>query len=78
MKCGKNGDCPQKAKSLSLPRPGKELRLSKEDKLILERKKNAITLRPIVKLSKLRGMDKIERATSYWSGLKVETLYLNG
>jgi len=41
----------------------KELKLSKGDKLLLERKGDAIILRPMVKLSKLRGVDKIEKAS---------------
>ena len=41
----------------------KELKLSKGDKLLLERKGDAIILRPIIKLSKLRGVDKIEGAS---------------
>ena len=41
----------------------KELKLSKGDKLLLERREDAIILRPMVKLSKLRGVDKIEGAS---------------
>ena len=41
----------------------KELKLSKGDKLLIERKGDAIILRPMVKLSKLRGVDKIEKAS---------------
>lgn len=41
----------------------KELKLSKGDKLLIERKGDAIILRPVVKLSKLRGVDKIEKAS---------------
>ena len=41
----------------------KELKLSKGDKLLLERNGDAIILRPMVKLSKLRGVDKIEKAS---------------
>lgn len=41
----------------------KELKLSKGDKLLIERKGDAIILRPMVKLSKLRGVDKIEGAS---------------
>lgn len=41
----------------------KELKLSKGDKLLLERNGDAIILRPMVKLSKLRGVDKIEGAS---------------
>ena len=41
----------------------KELKLSKGDKLLLERDGDAIILRPMVKLSKLRGVDKIEGAS---------------
>jgi len=41
----------------------KELKLSKGDKLLLERRGDTIILRPMVKLSKLRGVDKIEGAS---------------
>ncbi|RLF89772.1 AbrB family transcriptional regulator [Thermococci archaeon] len=41
----------------------KELKLSKGDKLLIERKGDAIILRPVVKLSRLRGVDKIEGAS---------------
>ncbi len=41
----------------------KELKLSEGDKLLLERRDDVIILRPIVKLSTLRGVDKIERAS---------------
>ncbi len=41
----------------------KELKLSKGDKLLLERNGDTIILRPVVKLSKLRGVDKIEGAS---------------
>lgn len=41
----------------------KELKLSKGDKLLIERRGDAIILRPVVKLSKLRGVDKIEGAS---------------
>ena len=41
----------------------KELKLSKGDKLLLERRGDTIILRPVVKLSKLRGVDKIEGAS---------------
>ena len=41
----------------------RELNLSKGDKLLLERKGDTIILRPIVKLSKLRSVDKIEKAS---------------
>ncbi|HII61007.1 AbrB/MazE/SpoVT family DNA-binding domain-containing protein [Pyrococcus horikoshii] len=41
----------------------KKLKLSKGDKLLLEMKGDAIILRPVVKLSKLRGVDKIEGAS---------------
>nr|MDO8062475.1 AbrB/MazE/SpoVT family DNA-binding domain-containing protein [Candidatus Freyrarchaeum guaymaensis] len=41
----------------------KELKLSKGDKLLLERRGDAIVLKPMVKLSDLRGVDKIERAS---------------
>lgn len=39
-----------------------ELKLSRGDKLLLERRGDVIILRPVVKLSKLRGVDKIEKA----------------
>ena len=41
----------------------KELKLSKGDKLLIERRGDAIILRPVVKLSRLRGVDKIEGAS---------------
>lgn len=41
----------------------KELKLSKGDKLLLEREGDVIILRPVVKLSKLKGVDKIEGAS---------------
>jgi len=41
----------------------KELKLSKGDKLLLEREGDMIILRPVVKLSKLKGVDKIEGAS---------------
>jgi len=41
----------------------KELKLSKGDKLLLEREGDMIILRPMVKLSKLKGVDKIEGAS---------------
>ncbi|MFA4647788.1 AbrB/MazE/SpoVT family DNA-binding domain-containing protein [Pyrococcus kukulkanii] len=41
----------------------KELKLSKGDKLLIEREGDAIILRPVVKLSRLRGVDKIEGAS---------------
>jgi len=41
----------------------RELKLSEGDKLLLERKGDVIILRPVVKLSKLRGVDKIEGAS---------------
>ena len=41
----------------------RELNLSKGDKLLLERKGDTIILKPIVKLSKLRGVDRIEEAS---------------
>jgi len=41
----------------------KELKLSKGDKLLLERRGDTIILRPMVKLSRLRGVDKIEGAS---------------
>lgn len=41
----------------------KELGLSKGDKLLLERRGDTIILRPVVKLSRLRGIDRIEGAS---------------
>lgn len=41
----------------------KELGLSEGDELIIDRKGDVIVLRPVVKLSKLRGVDKLEGAS---------------
>lgn len=41
----------------------KKLKLSAGDRLLLERMKDAIILRPVVKLSELRGVDKLEGAS---------------
>ncbi len=41
----------------------KELNLSTGDKLFIERRGDVIILRPVVKLSTLRGIDKIENAS---------------
>ena len=41
----------------------KELRLSKGDKLLIERRQEKVILKPVVKLSKLRGVDKLEGAS---------------
>jgi AbrB family looped-hinge helix DNA binding protein len=41
----------------------KELELSKGDKLLIERKQEEVILKPVVKLSKLRGIDKLEGAS---------------
>ena len=41
----------------------KELNLSPGDKLFIEREGDVIILRPVVKLSTLRGIDKIENAS---------------
>ncbi len=38
----------------------KELGLEVGDRLIVDRKENAIILKPVVKLSKLRGVDKLK------------------
>ena len=40
----------------------KELKLSEGDRLFIERKGDVIILRPVVKLSTLRGIDNIEGA----------------
>jgi AbrB family looped-hinge helix DNA binding protein len=41
----------------------KELELSEGDKLLIERKQEEVILKPVVKLSKLRGIDKLEGAS---------------
>ena len=41
----------------------KELKLSKGDKLLVERRGDVIVLRPVVKLSGLRGVDRLEGAS---------------
>jgi AbrB family looped-hinge helix DNA binding protein len=41
----------------------KELGLSEGDKLLIERKQEEVILKPVVKLSKLRGIDKLEGAS---------------
>lgn len=41
----------------------KELGLSKGDRLLIERRQEEVILKPVVKLSKLRGIDKLEGAT---------------
>lgn len=41
----------------------KELGLSEGDKLLIERKQEDVILKPVVKLSKLRGIDKLEGAS---------------
>ncbi|MCD6456589.1 MAG: AbrB/MazE/SpoVT family DNA-binding domain-containing protein [Methanophagales archaeon] len=41
----------------------KELGLSKGDKLLIERRQEKVILKPVVKLSKLRGVDKLEGAS---------------
>jgi len=38
----------------------KELGLEVGDRLIVDRRENAIILKPVVKLSKLRGVDKLK------------------
>jgi len=50
----------------------KELKLSKGDKLLLERKGDVIILRPVVKLSTLRGIDNIEGATEELKRIREE------
>lgn len=40
----------------------KELGLSEGDKLLIERRQEEVILKPVVKLSKLRGIDKLEGA----------------
>lgn len=41
----------------------KELKLSKGDKLLVERRGDVIVLRPVVRLSELRGVDRLEGAS---------------
>ena len=41
----------------------KELGLLEGDKLFIERKQEEVILKPVVKLSKLRGVDKLEGAS---------------
>jgi len=41
----------------------KELGLSEGDRLFIERKQEEVILKPVVKLSKLRGIDKLEGAS---------------
>ena len=41
----------------------KELGLSKGDKLVIERRQEVVILKPVVKLSKLRGIDKLDGAS---------------
>ena len=41
----------------------KELGLSEGDKLLIERKQEEVILKPVVKLSKLREIDKLEGAS---------------
>ena len=41
----------------------KELGLSKGDKLLIERRQEKVILKPMVKLSELRGIDKLEGAS---------------
>ncbi len=41
----------------------KELGLSEGDKLIIDKRGDVIVLKPVVKLSKLRGVDKLEGAS---------------
>jgi len=41
----------------------KELGLSEGDRLVIERKQEEVILKPVVKLSKLRGIDKLEGAS---------------
>jgi AbrB family looped-hinge helix DNA binding protein len=41
----------------------RELGLSEGDKLLIERRQEEVVLKPVVKLSKLRGIDKIEGAS---------------
>ena len=41
----------------------KELGLSEGDRLFIERKQEEVILKPVVKLSKLRGIDKLECAS---------------
>jgi len=50
----------------------KELKLSKGDKLLLERKGDVIILRPVVKLSTLRGIDNIGEATEELKRIREE------
>ena len=41
----------------------KELGLSEGDRLFIERRQGEMILKPVVKLSKLRGIDKLEGAS---------------
>ncbi len=41
----------------------KELGLSEGDRLFIERRQGEVILKPVVKLSKLRGIDKLEGAS---------------
>jgi|LGOV01.1.fsa_nt_gb AbrB family looped-hinge helix DNA binding protein len=41
----------------------RELGLLEGDKLLIERRQEEVVLKPVVKLSKLRGIDKIEGAS---------------
>ena len=41
----------------------REFGLGEGDKLIIDKRGNAIILKPVVKLSKLRGVDKLEGAS---------------
>ena len=50
----------------------KELGLSKGDKLLLDKKNNVIILRTLVKLSRLRGIDRIENATREIERMRIE------
>ncbi len=41
----------------------KEMGLSEGDRLFIERRQEEVILKPVVKLSKLRGIDKLEGAS---------------
>ena len=41
----------------------RELGLSEGDRLFIERRQGEVILKPVVKLSELRGIDKLERAS---------------
>lgn len=50
----------------------KELGLSEGDKLFIDRKQGEVILHPVVKLSKLRGIDKLKAASDEVKKLRKE------